>query len=479
MNDATVVLPEIVIVLAAAGLSAIGVFGRAGYERQAIWGVSALMAAMAVWVALDRSGTALAFNGAFVDDAFARFAKVLILAAAALTLVIGAGYMNRHRMSVLSLPILVLLAVAGQMVMVSAGDLLVIILAIEAQALAIAVFAGFDRRDANATEAGTKTFVLGAFATAIAFYGLSLVYGFAGATRLSAISEGFVDGEHSVGLIIGLVLMIAGIGAKIGVAPFHLWRADVAEGSSAPATAFFTTAPVIAALIVLARLMFDGIPDAVDLWRPVLAFLGLASIALGLIGAMEQANFKRFLAYAATVQTGFALVCLAAGGVAGAQAMLLYLVVFTITNAGLFALALMIERDGHPSELIADLRGLSYSHPAQAVWLSVLLGSLAGLPPMLGFFAKYAVIVALVEAGLAWLALLVVAAWIIVVYASLRIIVMLYLTEPEDPITLTAQPLHGAVLTVAAALLALCWLPFIGDFGVPEIALAAAEGLVE
>lgn len=479
MNDAAVALPEIVMVLVALGLLGMTLAGRPPSERVVYWGAAGLMAILALWVALDRTGRAEAFAGAFIDDPFARFAKVLVLASAALLLAMGRDYLSRNRMADAAYPMLIILAVVGMMIMTSAGDLLVMVLGLEIQAIALAVLAGFNRRDASATEASVKLLVQSGLASAVLIYGVVVIYGFAGSIGFQAIAGALSAERASMGLSIGLILVVAGLAAKVGAAPFHLARADIAEGAPSPAAAFLMTVPAIAALVLLARVGLEGSFGAIEYWRPVLVFVAVLSMLWGVVAALAQANLKRFFAYATTAQLGFPLAGLAAGDPAGAQALLVYLVVIAITNAGFFAFIFMVTRDGRPVDRVSDLTGFARTHSTHGAWLVLILVSMAGLPPMLGFFAKYTVIAALVQAGLAPLALIASVAWLIGAYVCLRITALMFEEEPEEPLTLRARPVHGLALSGAAIVLASSWLPFIGDFGVPDIALAAAEGLVE
>lgn len=479
MTGAAVVLPEAVLVLSALVLLGFWLAGRPLDQMRAFRGASAVMIVIAILIALDGSGAATAFGGSLVDDPLARLAKVLILAFAALFLGLGRAPLDRQGAAGHGFPAMVLLAAASAMIVASASDLLVLVLALEALALTIAPIAGSNRRDAPSAEAGGKALLGGVLASAVMIYGASLVYGFTGATQFRGIAVSLADGAAPFGLLAGFGLMVVGLAAKAGLVPFHLGHADVGEGAPIPAAALLATVPAIACLVLFARLVIDGFAPLTQLWWPIVAFIAVASTVFGAVSALAQNNLKRSIMHLATIQLGFAFAGLAAGTAAGVQALLTGLMVFSVTNAGLYAILLMLERDGQPVDAVAELKGLAHDHPAQAAGLAVLLVSLAGLPPLLGFFAKYQVMAALITADLAPLALALALAWLLGAYACLRIVVLLYLAEPDEGVDLAARFTLGAALAASAVLLAAPWLPFVGDFGVPEIALAAAEGLVE
>ena len=266
---------------------------------------------------------------------------------------------------------------------------------------------------------------------------------------------------------------------KISAAPFHMWTPDVYEGSPTPVTAFFATAPKVAAAVLFARVVYDGFGGAVKDWQQILVFIAIASMFLGAIAAIGQSNLKRLLAYSSIGHMGYALVGLAAGTPEGAQSLLVYLTIYLIMNIGVFAFVLTMERDGQPVETIADLSGLSKTKPAQAMGVAILMLSLAGLPPLLGFFAKYYVVVAAINAGLVPLAVVAMIASVIGAYYYLNIVRVMYFAEPERSLNLNGRLLHSVTLGVSALVMAAGWLPFVGDFGVPDLALEAAKSLVQ
>ncbi|MYK33080.1 MAG: NADH-quinone oxidoreductase subunit NuoN, partial [Boseongicola sp. SB0670_bin_30] len=362
-GDLAIILPEIVLsIFAMAGLLAGAYGGRDRLGPAMIWTTSALLVVLAAWIGLQGTGTATAFGGMFTDDAFARFAKVTILLAAAAVLLMGKGYMARSDLIRFEYPLLIALAAVGMMVMVSASDLMALYMGLELQSLSLYVVAALRRDSVRSTEAGLKYFVLGALSSGLLLFGASLVYGFAGTTGFAGILEA-VQGRAPVGLLIGLSLVIAGLAFKVSAAPFHMWTPDVYEGAPTPVTAFFATAPKIAAMALLARVVHGAFGGIVGDWQQILAALSVASMFLGAIAAIGQRNIKRLMAYSSIAHMGFALMGLTAGTAAGVEAMLIYLVIYVTMNVGTFAFILSMERDGAPVVEISALSLYSRRSP--------------------------------------------------------------------------------------------------------------------
>ena len=480
--DFIVILPEIILAVAAMALLMVGAYG--GEDRRSalvLWISAALMAGLGLWIALNGAGSNAAFNGSFVDDGYSRFAKVLILLAAAIMLVLGESYLSDQGILKFEYPILILLAVTGMMVMVSAGDLIVLYMGLELQSLALYVVAAFNRDSARSTEAGLKYFVLGALSSGMLLYGASLVYGYTGTTRFAGIAEVIASDGVELGLTFGLVFVCAALAFKISAAPFHMWTPDVYEGSPTPVTAFFATAPKVAAAVLFARVLYDGFGNSIGDWQQILVFIAIASMFLGAIAAIGQSNLKRLLAYSSIGHMGYALVGLAAGTEAGAQSLLIYLTIYLVMNTGVFAFILTMERNGKPVASIQDLAGLSRTRPAQALGVAILMFSLAGLPPLVGFFGKFFVFKAAVDAGLAPLAVAGAVASVIGAYYYLNIVKIMYLDQPGQALGSNGRIVHHVALGLAAAIMAAGWLPlpFLQGFGVPEVALAAAQSLMQ
>jgi len=478
-GDYALVLPEIVMAAGAMALLMLGAYG--GGERQTgriVWLSAALMAVLGLWIAGGGEGEGIAFGGDFVVDGFARFAKTLILLSSAVMLLLGEGYLARRRILRFEYPILILLATLGMCMMVSSGGLIPLYMGLELQSLSLYVVAAFNRDSPRSTEAGLKYFVLGALSSGLLLYGASLIYGYTGSTRFETIAH-VVEAEGvSLGLTFGLVFICAALAFKVSAAPFHMWTPDVYEGSPTPVTAFFATAPKVAAGALFARVLFDGFGHAVAEWQQVLVFVSIASMFLGAIAAIGQTNLKRLMAYSSIGHMGFALVGLAAGTEAGAQSLLMYLVVYVIMNFGVFAFILAMERDGRPVVAISDLAGLSRVRPGCALAIAILMFSLAGLPPMVGFFAKFFVFKAAVDAGLTPVVVAGVVASAIGAYYYMNIVRVMYLSEPGQPLELRLGQLQNAVLGLAALVMVAGWLPPLGGFGVPEMALSAAQALL-
>ena len=364
-----------------------------------------VLVAVGLYVGFLPEGTRTAFDGSFVSDGFARFAKVVILFGAAAALAMSHDYLTKTGLMKFEFPVLILLATVGMMVMVSARDLIVLYVGLELQSLALYVVASFRRDSERSTEAGLKYFVLGSLSSGLLLYGASLTYGYAGTTAFEGIGT-IVTGSQplAVGLVFGLVFLCAGIAFKVSAAPFHMWTPDVYEGSPTPVTAFFAGAPKAAAAVMFARLLFDAFGGAVADWQQILSFLSLASMFLGAFAAIGQRNFKRLMAYSSISHMGYALMGLAAGTQQGAQSLLIYLAIYVTMNVGVFVFILNMERDGKPVVDIASLGLYSRVEPARAAALAVLMFSLAGVPPLVGFFGKFYVLLAAVDAGLVWLA---------------------------------------------------------------------------
>ena len=479
--DYSLVMPEIVLSVGAMVLLMLGSYR--GGDRQASTinaAAAALLFIVGLWICFRGDMDGIGFAGAYVADGFARFAKVLILFSAALILMLGEEWFTRRGIMKFEFPILVVLAVVGMMVMVSAGDLIALYVGLELQSLAAYVMASINRDDTRSTEAGLKYFILGSLSSGMLLYGASLVYGYTGTTMFEGIGLIVAAEGVSLGLTFGLVFVCAGLAFKISAAPFHMWTPDVYEGAPTPVTAFFATAPKVAAAVLFARVLYDGFTvEAAREWGQILVFIAIASMFLGAIAAIGQTNLKRLLAYSSIGHMGYALVGLAAGTPQGAASLLIYLAIYLVMNLGVFAFILTMERDGQPVEAVADLAGLSRARPAQALSIAILMFSLAGLPPMVGFFAKFFVFKAAVDAGLWPLAVAAVVASVIGAYYYLNIVRVMYLSDPARPLDLRGRFYHSATLGGSAAVMALGWLPFLGGFGVPEFAAEAALSLLK
>jgi NADH-quinone oxidoreductase subunit N len=475
--DLTVVLPELILTGFAMLALMVAVYGSK--DRMAstvLWLTSLVMAGLGVWIAMQSAGTHVAFSGAFIDDGFARFAKVLVLFSSAIILLLSQEYLKRNNLLKFEFPVLIAMATVGMMLMISAGDLMSLYMGLELQSLSLYVIAAFRRDSLRSTEAGLKYFVLGALSSGLLLYGASLIYGYAGTTDFVGIASTVGEDGVGLGLLFGLVFLSTGLAFKVSAAPFHMWTPDVYEGSPTPVTAFFATAPKVAAAAMFARVLHDAFGNAVADWSQILVFLSLASMFLGAIAAIGQTNIKRLMAYSSIGHMGFALMGLAAGTELGVQAMLVYLAIYVTMNIGVFAFILNMEKDGQPVTDIAALGLYSRVEPARAAALAILMFSLAGIPPLVGFFGKFYVLKAAVQADLAWLALAGVIASVIGAFYYLRLIYLMYFGEPTEGLDGTMPPLHYATLMASAAIMVI---GIINLFGVETYAALAAETLLK
>ncbi len=474
--DLNLVLPELVLALYAMGALLIGVYGgKDRFTGALTWATAILMVVLAAWIGLAAPADRTGFSGMFVDDGFARFAKVTLLLAGAAILVMSAPYMERRDLGRFEYPLLIALASVGMMVMVSAGNLMSLYMGLELQSLSLYVVASLRRDSVRSTEAGLKYFVLGALSSGMLLYGASLVYGFAGTTDFAGIIQAAGDDHVSLGLLMGLVFLITGLAFKVSAVPFHMWTPDVYEGAPTPVTAFFATAPKVAAMGLFARVMFDAFGGVTGDWSQVVALLSVASMALGAVAAIGQRNIKRLMAYSSIAHMGFALMGLAAGTALGVQAMLVYMAIYVTMNIGTFAFILSMERDGQPITDIDALNQLSKAQPVKALAMLILLFSLAGVPPMVGFFGKFYVLQAAVDAGLTWLAVAGVIASVIGAFYYLRLVYYMYFGEEGQTIDTGMEPVAWGMMVASAAIMVL---GVANLFGVDGAAAAAAQALV-
>ncbi|MFC3615752.1 NADH-quinone oxidoreductase subunit NuoN [Lutimaribacter marinistellae] len=476
-SDLSVILPEVILAVYAM----LALIGAVYTTKDALapvltWVTAGIMAVLAIWIAMSGEGVNVAFGGMFVDDGFARFAKVAILLSAAIVMVMSQEYMHRRGLLRFEYPVLIALASVGMMMMVSAGDLMALYMGLELQSLSLYVVASLRRDSAKSTEAGLKYFVLGALSSGLLLYGASLVYGYAGTTLFSGIIQTATAGEVSLGLLFGLIFLISGLAFKVSAVPFHMWTPDVYEGAPTPVTAFFATAPKVAAMALFARLLHDAFGGAVADWQQVIVLLSVLSMFLGGIAAIGQRDIKRLMAFSSIAHMGYALIGLAAGTAAGVQAMLIYLAVYVTMNVGTFAFILMMERDGKPVTDIDALRQYARREPGAALAVLILMFSLAGVPPMLGFFAKFGVWQAGVAADLTGLVIASAIASVIGAYYYLRIVFYMYFgAENDQPIDTRSTPILWGALMASAALMLV---GVVYQFGIEGAAAAAAATLV-
>jgi NADH-quinone oxidoreductase subunit N len=456
MNALLLTVPELILSLGAIALMLVCAWVGDTAVKPIGWAAVALLGAAGLSLIGPAGHGGSAFGGLYAADAFAAFAKVLIYAATAVCILIAPRFFERGDTLRAEYPVLILLATVGAGMMVSATDLLTLYIGLELQSLASYVLASFMRRDQRSAEAGLKYFVLGALASGILLYGISLIYGFTGTTGYGGIASALASGL-TVGQLFGLVFVFAGMAFKVAAVPFHMWTPDVYEGAPTPVTTLFATAQKVAAVAMLVRIAIEAMGDATLAWRQIVIFSALASIVLGAAGAIGQTNIKRLLAYSSINNIGFALIGLAAGTVAGAAAVLTYMAIYVVMTLGAFLCILqMRDLDGQAVESISSLAGLSQRRKGLAAALAIFMFSLAGIPPLFGFWAKFAVFSAAVNANLVLLALFGIAASVIGAFYYLKIVKVMYFDTPvESQFTPPASRLESALIGLGALVIAL------------------------
>lgn len=451
-------LPEITLAIGAIAMVLYGAIRGEGATRTLeAFGLALL--ALALVLVLSGTGKAVTFNGGFVADGFARFMKALTLIGAGAAIVLAGDFMRRDGSMRFEFPVLVVLATIGMMMMISANDLIGLYVGLELQSLALYVVAAFDRDNTRSTEAGLKYFVLGALSSGMLLYGSSLVYGFTGTVTYSGIAQA-VHGEHiSLGLIFGIVFVAAGLAFKISAVPFHMWTPDVYEGAPTPVAAFFATAPKMAAMAMMVRIFVGAFPGALHDWQQIIIFMSIASMALGAFAAIGQRNIKRLLAYSSIANMGYALVGLATGTAAGVQGVMTYMAIYLATTLAAFACVLMMRRNGKPVEDISELAGLSRTNRWMAFALAMMMFSLAGIPPLAGFWAKWYVFSAAIDAKLYVLAVIGVVTSVVGAYYYLRVIKVMYFDEAKPAFEKGDIGVRGVLLVSTLFVLLLSFVP--------------------
>ncbi|MGY4312611.1 NADH-quinone oxidoreductase subunit NuoN [Bradyrhizobium sp. JR3.5] len=422
------VLPELVLAVGAMVLLMIGAYRGQGTTRLITALAVCLLVLTGVLELWLPAGKLVTFGGSFIVDDFARFLKILALIASAATLILSTEYLSQPSTRNFEFSILVLLSTLGMMVLISAGDLISLYLGLELMSLALYVVAASQRDNAKSSEAGLKYFVLGALSSGMLLYGASLIYGFTGTVSFAGIAAAATTG--SIGIVFGLVFLLAGLCFKVSAVPFHMWTPDVYEGAPTPVTAFFASAPKVAALAVFTRATLTAFPGIVTQWQQILVFVAIASMALGSFAAIGQSNIKRLMAYSSIGHMGFALVGLASGTVEGAQGVLIYIAIYVAMTLGTFSIILAMKRNGHALEQISDFAGLSRTNPLIAFVFAMLLFSLAGVPPLAGFFGKWYVFVAAIKANLFTLAVIGVLTSVVGAFYYLSIVKVMYFDQP-------------------------------------------------
>jgi NADH-quinone oxidoreductase subunit N len=444
--DMLVALPEIFLAVAAMALLMFGVF-RKDQSADLVNAASVVVLGVTgALVVFGSEGRELAFHGAFVVDGFARLFKILVLLASAAAIALSVHFMKAERIERFEYPVLILLATLGMLMMVSANDMIGLYLGLELQSLALYVVAAIDRDSTRSSEAGLKYFVLGALSSGMLLYGMSLVYGFTGSTNFNVIAAHLAETGSNLGLTFGLVFLLAGLAFKVSAVPFHMWTPDVYEGAPTPVTAFFAAAPKIAAMAVFVRVVIQPFPAITADWQQIVVFVAIASMALGAFAAIGQTNLKRLLAYSSIGHVGYALVGLAAGTPEGVRGLIVYLIIYLAMVLGTFGCVLTMRRRDGAVEEIADLAGLARTNRPMAFVLAMMMFSLAGIPPLAGFFAKYFVFLAAIQAGLVALAVIGVVASVVGAFYYLRIVKLMFFDEPVEAF----EPMPSEIKLVVA-----------------------------
>jgi NADH-quinone oxidoreductase subunit N len=439
LTSLTPILPELILAVGAMALLMLGAY-RENSTQAVNFGAVLLLIAAAFAVVMVPNGTL--FGGSFIVDDFARFLKVLTYLGSAFAIVMSLDYMAAEKQEKFEYSVLIVLSTVGMGMLISAGDLIALYLGLETMSLALYVVAASNRDEERSTEAGLKYFVLGALSSGMLLYGCSLIYGFTGNVSFAGIAK--ASGDGGLGLVFGLVFLLAGFCFKVSAVPFHMWTPDVYEGAPTPVTAFFAAAPKIAAMAIFARATISAFPAIALQWQQIVVFVSIASMALGSFAAIGQTNIKRLMAYSSIGHMGFALVGLATGTAEGIQGVLVYLSIYLAMTVGAFAAILAMRRDGGMVEQISDLAGLARSNPALAFFLALLMFSLAGIPPLAGFFAKYYVFLGAIKAGLYTLAVIGVVTSVVGAYYYLLIVKTMYFDEAAP----SFNPVPGALKAV-------------------------------
>ncbi len=447
------ILPELVIAVGAIALLMVGVFRRENATRSVTWAAAIVLVAAGVIEHYGSVGRVETFGGQFVVDGFARFSKELVLLASAISLILAAGWLRREQAERVEFPVLVMFATLGMVLMISANNLISLYLSLELQSLSLYVLAAFQRDNARSTEAGLKYFVLGSLASGMLLYGASLVYGFAGTTGFDALAHAFAGGIP-IGVTIGVVFVLVGLAFKVSAVPFHMWTPDVYEGAPTPVTALFSVAPKVAAFALLARVMVGPFGALTAQWQQVVVVVSAASMILGAFAAIAQSNIKRLMAYSSIGHVGYALIGIAVGNATGIRGLLIYLAIYLFMNLGTWAVILAMRQKGRLVEGIGDLAGLGKTHPGMALALAIFMFSMAGIPPLAGFWGKLYIFMAAIDKGMVTLAVIGVLTSVVGAYYYLRIVKVMYFDEPAEQLDKGIGTSLGLVMAVSAVVIA-------------------------
>ena len=430
MQTIVYILPELFLSIAIMFLLMLGVFIKKSFKLVNLLTILSLIFAIAL-VLNQPNEIIKIFNGSYIIDKLSIFMKVLTLLFCVFVLLLSKDYIKNNSIDKIEYPIIILASTLGMILMISSYDLIVFYLGLELQSLCLYILASFKRDDERSTEAGLKYFVLSALASGLLLYGCSLIYGFTGSTNFEIISENLNEGN--TGAVFGMVFIIVGLAFKVSAVPFHMWTPDVYEGSPTSVTSFFALVPKIAALTVFIRFMYVPFINVISHWQTIIIFLSIASMILGAVAAIGQSNIKRLMAYSSIGHMGYALAGLAPGTNAGIQSTIIYLTIYLVMNLGAFGCIFMMKRENVFHERINDLSGLSKNHPMLALGFLIILFSLAGMPPLAGFFAKFYIFMAVIEAKMYTLAIIGLVTTVVSAFYYLRIIKVIYFDEPIEP----------------------------------------------
>ena len=469
----TPLLPELILGVGVMVLILYGAFrGERSVETINVGALALLLVALFVVMSQAPGIKVTTLSGSFIQDGFSKVMKALVLLGSAATILLSRDYFQREKIDRFEFPILIVLCTIGMLVMVSANDLIALYLGLELQSLAAYVIAAFHRDDLKSTEAGLKYFVLGALSSGMLLYGASLVYGFTGTVSFPGIVSALHE-DAGFGIVLGIVFVAAGVSFKLAAVPFHMWTPDVYEGSPTPVTAFFASAPKMAAMAMTVRVFIGAFPDVTAIWQQIIVFIAIASMTLGSFAAIGQRSLKRLMAYSSIGNVGYALIGLAAGTEEGIRGVVVYMIIYLAMTLGAFAIILSLRRRNEMFETIEDLSGLSRTHPWIAFCLAMMMFSLAGIPPLAGFFGKFYVFAAAIQANLVALAVIGVVTSVVGAYYYIRVVKIMYFDEAKAPYEAMAPGLR-IVLALSSVVVILFWLlpaPLVGAAG------AAAKSL--
>ena len=465
-------LPELILAVGALFLLLFGAIRGKENDGPATEIAVGVLGAAILALLLGSHSKAIVFDGAFIDDAFGRFMKVLALIGSVVTLLMGQNFLAREKIDKFEYPILVILSTLGAMILISATGLITLYLGLELMSLALYVIAAFHRDNLKASEAGLKYFVLGALSSGMLLYGASLLYGFSGTVAFAGIAHA-IGGQPQIGVVFGLVFLMAGLAFKMSAVPFHMWTPDVYQGAPTPVTAFFATAPKMAAVAITVRVIITAFPGITTQWQQIIVAISILSMAFGSFAAIGQTNIKRLMAYSAIGHIGFALVGLAPGTEMGVQGVAIYMAIYLTMTLGTFAAILSMKIGDRNVENIADLMGLAKTHPGMAFFLATMMFSMAGIPPLAGFFAKFYVFNAAIQGHLYGLAVIGVLSSVVAAFYYLRVVKFMYFDEASVPFDRQSRLLQGVLAITGVLVLFLFAYPplFVGA------ATAAAKSL--